>query len=131
MTKTLIAALFATTLLTGMAAAQDAPQQRRDPMARADANQDGIVTRDEFLAQVDQRFARLDANKDGKITAEERAAIGGGMGGRGSRGAGADGIVTLADQRAQALRRFDRLDRNADGKVDQAERDAAMAAMAN
>jgi EF hand len=44
-------------------------------MARmADANKDGAVTRDEFLAAQGRHFAMMDANKDGTVTAEERKA---------------------------------------------------------
>lgn len=158
MKKTVIAALLGATLLTGGAMAavqnqtqpQDAPRHRmmRDPMLMADANQDGIVTRDETIAAVNARFAKLDGNKDGKITREERQAaretmrerFGGRMrGGQdsprgpegGPRGPGighgpdgnGDGIVTLDEQRARALKVFDFVDRNGDGRVDQAERD--------
>ncbi|WP_066794662.1 hypothetical protein [Sphingomonas soli] len=160
MKKITIAALLGASLLaTGaIAAAQDskpskdAPKHRmmRDPLALADANKDGIVTRDEVTASVAAHFAKLDTNKDGKITVEERRAAraamreamgkrmrerpegigrrGGpeGPGGPGThRGPGpnGDGTVTLEQQSARALKRFDFVDRNGDGKVDQAERD--------
>ena len=127
MNKLIIAAALSTTLLAGTAfAGQDQP--RRDPLARADANGDGVVTRDEMLADVDARFARSDANKDGKITPDERkGAIGGRMMGRAD--ADGDGTITLDEQHAQAGKRFDRVDTNHDGKLDQAERDAAMQMM--
>jgi hypothetical protein len=116
----IVAALLGATLFTGVAAAQDAPPPRRDPLAAADANQDGVITKEEMLAQTAARFAKLDANGDGKVTAAEREnARGGGTGGRGM-----DGDMTLADMQAQAARRFDRLDTNGDGKIDQAERAA-------
>ncbi len=131
MKKTLAAALLGATLLTGSAVAQDAPtppQDRpmpRDPLAKADADGDGIVTRDEVLADAAARFAKLDANKDGKVTPEERdAAREGRMGRRGGPGGRMTGDMTLADMQAQAARRFDRVDTNHDGKIDQAERDA-------
>lgn len=40
----------------------------------ADANNDGAITRDEFLARPLEMFARLDANSDGVISVEERDA---------------------------------------------------------
>lgn len=44
-------------------------------MARmADANQDGAISRDEFLAAQGKHFAMMDANKDGTVTPEERQA---------------------------------------------------------
>ncbi|MES2989721.1 MAG: ca2+ sensor protein [Pseudomonadota bacterium] len=84
MKKTVIAALLGATLLTTGAIAavqdntqpQDAPKHRmmRDPLTMADANMDGVVTRDEVTASVAAHFAKLDTNKDGKITVEERKA---------------------------------------------------------
>jgi len=38
---------------------------------RLDANGDGVVSRDEFLAAARQRFAKMDANGDGFISADE------------------------------------------------------------
>jgi Ca2+-binding EF-hand superfamily protein len=40
----------------------------------ADANGDGKVSRDEFLARAAARFDSLDANKDGVLTADEMKA---------------------------------------------------------
>ncbi len=143
MNKLMIAALGAT-LLTGAASAQDRP--RMDPLQRADANHDGVVTKDEMLADVDARFNQVDTNHDGKISPEERQAFGeamrarmeqrraaeaatrgpGGPGGpgMGRRAMGGDMPITLEESRARALERFDRADTNHDGKIDQAERDA-------
>jgi hypothetical protein len=128
MKKTLAAALLGATLLAGNAAA--APQDR--PMGggmltMSDPDGDGVVTRSEFLVDVDARFARLDVNKDGKISKDERP---GGEDGRGARRMSRidtdnDGAISLDEQHAQANRRFDRLDTNADGKIDKAEGDAA------
>ncbi|MBI1405087.1 MAG: EF-hand domain-containing protein [Caulobacter sp.] len=47
----------------------------RNPLAAADANRDGKVTRDEFNAAAARRFAGADANKDGKLDAAEQAAM--------------------------------------------------------
>jgi hypothetical protein len=44
-------------------------------LERADANGDGVVTRDEFHAQVLQRFGRVDTNGDGKIDQAEKDAV--------------------------------------------------------
>ncbi|WP_404338822.1 EF-hand domain-containing protein [Sphingomonas sp. MMS12-HWE2-04] len=138
MKKTFVAALLGATLLTGSAvAAQPSPQDRPmgDPMARADTNGDGIVTREEALAEAAQRFARMDANRDGKISKDERPEPTGSQGGRfGGRmlermDTNGDGVITLDEQRAQASQRFDRLDANHDGKLDKAEIDAARARM--
>jgi hypothetical protein len=131
--KKSFAALLGATLVTGSAFAQDAGPERpmRDPMARADTNGDGVITRAEAIAESDARFDRMDVNHDGKITKDERpeprGGRGGGFGGRMMErmDANGDGAISKDEQRAQALQRFDRLDANHDGKIDQAERDAA------
>ncbi|MEI9926672.1 MAG: ca2+ sensor protein [Sphingomonas sp.] len=141
MKKTIVAAALGATLVASAAFAQDGQERPRwgDPLERADANHDGVVTKDEVLADVGARFAKLDANHDGKISAEEREAYAGAMrermaqrgpGGPGGRGMGrvdtdGDGTISLAEMQAQATERFDRVDTNHDGKIDQAERDAA------
>ncbi len=150
MRKKLIVAALTATLMGGgaaLAAAATATAQTQDmpppgpggPLLRADADKDGVVTRDEVLADVAARFARLDADKDGKISKEERQAMKGMRGGRGMRGPGGegregrgmgrrgdangDGVISLDEQKAQALKMFAFVDRNSDGKVDQAERE--------
>jgi len=126
MKKFLLAAAFGSTLLAAPAFAQDAPRGG-GMFERLDANKDGVITKDEFMAEVATRFARLDTNKDGKVSDAERgAARPGGMGGRGM-----SGDMTLADMQAQSAKRFDRIDSNHDGKIDQAERQAIMARMGN
>ncbi|MEI9849970.1 MAG: hypothetical protein WDN24_02815 [Sphingomonas sp.] len=112
------------------------PPGPRDPLAIADANNDGTVTRDELLASVATRFKKVDTDNDGKISKEERIAqreaMPGRMGKHGGHrmgrrmrgGPDADGAVTLAEQQALAVRRFDWVDGNKDGKVDAAERTA-------
>ena len=40
--------------------------------AMADANKDGAVSKDEFLAAHDRHFDQVDANKDGQLTPAER-----------------------------------------------------------
>lgn len=127
MKKFLVAAAFGATILAAPAFAQDAaPQRGAGMLERLDTNHDGVITKDEFNADIAERFTKLDTNKDGKLSEEERAAGGRGMGGRGMTG-----DVTLADMQAMAGKRFDRLDANHDGKIDQAERDAMMARMGN
>lgn len=41
-------------------------------LERADANKDGVVTRDEFSAVATRMFDRQDANHDGRVDAAER-----------------------------------------------------------
>jgi hypothetical protein len=82
-TRIIAAALAATTLFGGAAfAAQNvttpqaapAPRGHGGPLMRADANNDGVLTRAEVLADVDARFAKMDFNKDGKVTPDDRKA---------------------------------------------------------
>ena len=157
MRTALIALAIATTAPAGIAAAQTPPDAAPPPRApvnmlgalmRADADRDGIVTRDEVVASSDRTFDRLDANHDGAVGGDEIAAMRGmtrpggpgGPGGPGApppppTGAGAPPVppppgaaVTRSFTRAQwhdrALAQFDRLDGNHDGRVDQAEMDA-------
>ncbi|MDF0541017.1 EF-hand domain-containing protein [Sphingobium sp. H39-3-25] len=49
---------------------------------RGDANADGALTREEFMAPALAKFDRMDTNKDGKVTKEERDAARATMRGR-------------------------------------------------
>ena len=81
-------AAFAVTA-AGLAVAQDMPPPPPGGgMMRADANCDGVVTRQEMLDQAGQRFDRLDANHDGKLDRTELERVGRAM--RGMRGMGGD-----------------------------------------
>ncbi len=107
-----------------------------------DANKDGKVTKDEFLASVRRRFAEMDLNNDGRISDDDlppmmrgRNGLAGGGGaepmGRGMpmlrmlQGADAnkDGVITLDEALAAAEKRFAVLDRNKDGAIDKADFD--------
>lgn len=131
MLKRLTLAALGASLLAGVAhAGQQGPQDgprgpRPDPLAMADGNKDGIVTREEMLASVQTRFNEMDANHDGKVTPEERAAFDARMRARMGGGMRAPRDLTLADEQARATRMFDMVDTNHDGKIDPAERDAA------
>lgn len=43
------------------------------PIATADRNADGRITREEFLLAAEERWRNLDANKDGRLTLDEAA----------------------------------------------------------
>ena len=109
-----------------------------------DANKDGKVTKDEFLAGVRRRFAEMDLNNDGRISDEDlppmmrgRNVLAGGnaTGSMGHHGmpmlrmlqgadANKDGVITLDEVLAAADKRFALLDRNKDGNIDKADFDA-------
>ncbi|TCD14142.1 EF-hand domain-containing protein [Oricola cellulosilytica] len=71
---------------------------------RADTDNDGTVTADEFIAAGSERFAAADADNDGNITAEEMA----------------DAMLRERLQR-RAGRMIERFDSNEDGSVSLAE----------
>ena len=73
----------------GAAVAQTPPPPPPPPaggpamMMRADINGDGVITREEYQEQANQRFDRMDVNRDGKLDAAEMRPIGGRMHGMG------------------------------------------------
>jgi Ca2+-binding EF-hand superfamily protein len=112
-----------------------------EAFARADANNDGKVTRDEANAWLAARFAEIDANKDGGLTPEEirvyyNARRGEGRGppeGMRERmedrqaarfrfvDADLDGKITLPELRVMADAMFRSMDANGDGALTRAE----------
>ncbi len=157
MNRVFLAAALASASFMGIAlVGPTAAQTTSAP--KGDTNGDGVMTRDEAMAQADARFDRMDANKDGKLTPDEmrpRRPMGEpgatpppppadgaappsppppGAGGRGERmfarlDTNGDGVIDREEFRAQAAQRFDRMDTNKDGKIDAAERQAARDAM--
>jgi Ca2+-binding EF-hand superfamily protein len=129
MRKTVLAAIGFAALAgaAGLALAQDSGPRG---LFQADANSDGVLTRQEFDAGRDAHFTRLDANNDGQLSREEMRAMRGHhhrrmRGGMHSlRGADAnnDGNITREEFLARPMQHFDRLDANDDGVISADER---------
>lgn len=109
-------------------------------LMRADANGDGVITRDEAVAQSDMRFDRMDGDHDGTVSQGEMRASRESMRAmmRDRRNADGDAPppppppaagrdrgpppeMTRGAARARAIQAFDRVDANHDGRVDRAE----------
>jgi Ca2+-binding EF-hand superfamily protein len=112
-----------------------------EAFARADANNDGKVTREEANTWLAARFAEIDANKDGGLTLEETRAFYTARRGEG-RGplegmrermethqsarfrfidADLDGKITLPELRVMADAMFRSMDADSDGALTRAE----------
>ncbi|MEO7689318.1 MAG: EF-hand domain-containing protein [Sphingomonas sp.] len=108
----------------------------------ADTDQDGKISRAEFVAQSTERFAKLDSNGDGQISGDEMKAMmermreGGRMGGRRGVGGeaagammppppptppGAEGGPMGDHHRHHGVGMLARLDTNQDGKISRGE----------
>lgn len=86
-------------LLSAPAIAHDS---RADFLRQFDANGDGKISVNEYVAYMSQGFQRMDSNGDGVIEASELP------GGRGHP-------ITLRTRQADLRRQFRRMDRNHDG----------------
>ena len=92
---------------------------RKRGFLRADANDDGVVTRAELGEEADGRFARIDADDDGTASATELSSRRGRGERRGAEETGSRPVaaITKADYRDRALARFDRRDGDKDGRL--------------
>ncbi len=93
-------------------------------LVAADADKDGIITREEALAAAGKRFERHDRNRDGVIDEADREAMNKEMAAyRAQRflhrnGAGPDGKLTREQYFKSAKQRFTERDINNDGRID-------------
>jgi hypothetical protein len=106
---------------------------------KADTNQDGQISKAEFVDAANAKFARTDANGDGLLTEAERQADREAM--RAQRQAerfskadkNGDGFISQDEFNSGAserdARRKERMDANGDGTVDKADREARRAKM--
>ncbi len=141
----LIAAALASTAIGGIAYAMDITPPAPTRTLRGDTNNDGKISRAEYVAGATARFAALDVNKDGNLTGDELrtgrkghgmhrmggrfdGARGQDMERRGGAGRGmarvdtdGDGRISRAEHMAQSAQRFQRMDTNGDGVVDKTE----------
>lgn len=80
-------AAFAATA-AGIAVAQEGPPPPPGGgmIMRADTNRDGVITREEAIAQAAERFDRMDLNHDGKLDRSELQQVGQRMRGMGGMG---------------------------------------------
>lgn len=97
-------------------------------LERADTDNSGDVSFEEFKAAMDKRLGNADADHDGKITVAELAAEIERM--RAERMAqriirrfdtNGDGVLTAAEVEGRQKKIFALLDRNDDGKIEQSE----------
>jgi hypothetical protein len=109
----------------GAPGAPGAEPARPTPFDEMDANHDGVVTREEYVAYQKKRFDEFDANHDGKIDAKEIASSPPLME-RNIKTAermvkewdkNGDGIVSADEFQAAAAERFARQDKDGTGKI--------------
>lgn len=101
----------------------------------ADANGDGVVTRDEYARARAANFARLDRNKDGAISKADFKRLARFKPDAARRldaliaamDTNQDGTATRAEFEAAPMPLFDRADANGDGRIDANEMTAARA----
>jgi Ca2+-binding EF-hand superfamily protein len=97
-------------------------------LREADANKDGVVTRQEVDAMADRTLARVDRNNDGVVDQADRDALRKEMVDYAVKrmahrlGAGPDGKLTREQFLAKTSKRFARMDLNGDGTISRDER---------
>lgn len=129
--------LAAAALLAAPPAFAQSPGEGMKLLAGADANGDGVVTRDEYARERAANFVRLDRNKDGAVSksdfkrlsrfkpdaADRLDALIGAM------DTNNDGKATRAEFEAAPMPMFDHADSDGNGRIDAQEMAAAKARM--
>lgn len=111
--------------VSGAASAEEPPGPRGvERVFRADANNDGLVTKDEVRTALANAFDRMDADQDGFFTQADRGARQQ-RPGHGDRmaewDADGDGKISRQEFVDRDFGMFDRLDVNKDGAIDRTE----------
>ena len=135
---TLAALGIASVALLAFAAPEGREGRGFERMKQADANGDGMISREEAkaLPRLDKNFNAIDANQDGQLTADEMRAFRAKR--KGEKHAehwkrldtNGDGRVSLEEAKANAPRlaeRFSAIDTNGDGFITPEEMKAAHA----
>jgi len=145
MKQAFIVALIAAPVLMAAPALAEAPMgppRGEEKFLEADANGDGVISREEFVTRREAHFASTDANQDGLIsfdeamTAKEEKMAGDGPGGKGPGGRegymftkhdiDGDGFISLEEVEVFSDRMFRDMDSNLDNQVTLLEAKAAM-----
>lgn len=112
----------------GAASAQHPGHGQGRMFEGADANKDGMIARDEFLAARAQHFAKMDKNADGFLDEADREANANKRRARMMRGradANSDGKISKDEFANHGAPMFDRLDTDGNGALDEKEIAAA------
>jgi Ca2+-binding EF-hand superfamily protein len=136
MMKNMILAVAA--LLAAPAAFAQSQGEGMKLLANADANRDGVVTRDEYARARAANFARMDRNKDGAVSKSDFKRLARFKPNAASRldaliaamDVNKDGKATRAELETAPMPLFDRADANGDGRIDANEMAAAKARIA-
>jgi Ca2+-binding EF-hand superfamily protein len=125
--------LAAAALLAAPAAFAQSQGEGMKMLANADANRDGVITRDECAQARTANFTRMDRNKDGAVSKADFKRLTRFKPDAASRldtliGAmdtNKDGKATRAEFESAPMPLFDRADANGDGRIDASELAAA------